>query len=86
MSETSNPYSFTMPSTATGITANFKQETATLTVTADQGGDVVVTINGGSPTTVAAGTFQTFTVPVGATVSVDAQPESGYEFTGWTIG
>ena len=81
---TQNPYSFQMPNQNTAVTAYFKQETATLTVIADQGGDVVVTINGQS-TTVPANSYKNFTVPIGATVTVQAQPESGYQFSGWSV-
>ncbi|MGC9116547.1 MAG: carboxypeptidase-like regulatory domain-containing protein [Conexivisphaera sp.] len=56
----------------------------TLTVSASQGGDVVVTVNGTDYGTVSAGSSKSFNVPVGATVELTAQPASGYVFEGWS--
>jgi hypothetical protein len=56
----------------------------TLTVSASQGGDVVVTVDYTVYGTVSAGSSKSFTVPVGATVELTAQPASGFKFEGWT--
>ena len=55
---------------------------STLTVSSGSGGSVTVTI-GGQSWTVQPGYSQQFNVPVGATVTLTATPESGYVFAGW---
>ena len=53
-----------------------------LTVSSGSGGSVTVAI-GGQSWTVQGGYSQDFNVPVGATVTLTATPESGYVFASW---
>jgi hypothetical protein len=55
---------------------------STLTVSSGSGGSVTVAI-GSQSWTVQGGYSQDFNVPIGATVTLTATPESGYVFSSW---
>ncbi|MFP3138388.1 MAG: carboxypeptidase-like regulatory domain-containing protein [Nitrososphaeria archaeon] len=64
-------------------------ETATLTVSATQGGSVTVYVSPDNSTwsqvgTVSAGQSNSWAVPVGAYVKLQANPSSGYQFSNWS--
>jgi uncharacterized repeat protein (TIGR02543 family) len=80
ISSTSNPWYLTVTGPV-DVTGYFGPG---LTVSATQGGNVTVSANGVTLGTVQAGSSQTFYVSPGTTVTLDAEPSQGYQFTGWS--
>lgn len=66
---------FTMPDTPVSITPAFSRITFPINVEASESGSATITVDGVEATTAI----------VGATVTVEATPNEGMRFTGWTV-
>jgi hypothetical protein len=77
-----NPCSFTASATETD-TANFKAS-ATVTVVATAGPEGTATVSDTNPVTGCTGSLAKCVVPVGDTVTITAQPNSGYAVASWS--